>query len=122
MLHGAAATVGAGDEEKCVAHQAFGNVFRAFEEPANLQVDACAQLLYIGFRWQCAFGQGGEKTGGDPPERACRGDILRCFNALHGIEHFTDAAAILWCTQPGQQSALEAGPLLTQQALEVVTV
>ena len=112
LVHFLVAAVGLGDEIKRVAHQSFGDVARTFEETADLLIDSRADLLDCFFFRQSVLGQRREVGRGDPPESAGGRDFLRRLDALDGVAHLGDAAAILWGEQPGQQAALEADAFL----------
>jgi hypothetical protein len=116
-----AAAVGLGNVVERVAHQSFGNVFRAFKQATDLQVDASAQLLDVNFGWQGTFGKCSQHAGRDPPESACGGKFLRGFDATRDVEHLAHAAQILRVAQPREQAALEARPLGLQQLLQLAT-
>ena len=95
LLDGRMCALADGDEIKQVAHQAFGNVFRAFDHAPDLQVDACANLFCINLLRQRAFGERRQQRRGDPPEGACGGAFLHGVDIFDGIQHIGDAVPLL---------------------------
>ncbi len=67
---------GLANEVERVAHQPLGDVARAFEQTANLHVDAGAQLLGVLLGGHALVGQRIEKTLRNPPEGARRRRFL----------------------------------------------
>ena len=115
---GLAAALALRNKEESVAHQAFRNVLGSLKQATDLQIDAGAQLLDVGFWRQGAFRKRGQKADSNPPERPCRRCILGSLDVAYRAQHFTDAAAILRIAQPGQQALLKASTLLAQEFLE----
>ena len=57
-----------GHEEQRIAQQAFGDLRRAFHQPAHLQVDASEQLLDVEIGFNAARNQTIDKADAGPPE------------------------------------------------------
>ena len=119
-MNSIAAGIGRRYEVEGIAHQPFGNVPRAVEQSANLQIDARTKLLGIGLILHRALCQGREEACRHPPERPSRPGFLCIFNSANRRQHVGQPAPILWITQPGKESPLETTALLTQEFMELL--